>query len=114
MAAVATASATRAWRPPHSRITVRDCSGKAKTLLARSEDLALRGSRADTAEMKKKSEPTKPVLWDIYVSIGGAERGHVGMLVGTVEAADENEAIGKAPARVETTRAEARARSDEV
>lgn len=50
--------------------------------------------------MEKKPEPAKPVLWDIYVSIGGAERGHVGMLVGTVEAADENEAIGKAPARL--------------
>jgi hypothetical protein len=69
-------------------------------LLARSERLALRGLRADTADMEKKPEPTKPVLGDIYVSVGGAERGDVGMLVGTVEAADENDAVGKAPARL--------------
>ena len=48
------------------------------------------------AVMEKKPEPTKPILWDIYIAVGKA--GHVGMLVGTVEAAGENEAIEKAPA----------------
>jgi Mn-containing catalase len=43
--------------------------------------------------------PLRPaILWDIYLSIGAEELGHVGMLVAIVEAADENEAIEKAPA----------------
>jgi hypothetical protein len=50
--------------------------------------------------MEKEPEPTKPILWDIYLSIGVGEAGHVGMLVATVEAADENEAIEKAPPRL--------------
>jgi hypothetical protein len=53
---------------------------------------------AQPAGTEKKPEPTKPILWDIYVSIRATREGHVGMLVGTVEAADENEAIEKAPA----------------
>jgi Mn-containing catalase len=50
--------------------------------------------------MEKKPEATKSILWDIYISIGAEELGHVGMLVGTVEAASEHEAIEKAPARL--------------
>jgi hypothetical protein len=50
--------------------------------------------------MEKEPEPPKPILWDIYLSIGVGEAGHVGMLVATVEAADENEAIEKAPTRL--------------
>jgi hypothetical protein len=50
--------------------------------------------------MEKEPEPTKPILWDIYLSIREVEAGHVGMLVATVEAADENEAIEKAPPRL--------------
>jgi hypothetical protein len=53
--------------------------------------------RAYTAGMEKEPEPTKAILWDIYLSIGVGEAGHVGMLMATVEAADENEAIEKAP-----------------
>ncbi len=53
--------------------------------------------RADAASMEKQPEPTKPTLWDIYLSVREVEAGHVGMLVATVEAADENEAIEKAP-----------------
>jgi hypothetical protein len=45
--------------------------------------------------VEKKPEPTKPILWDL--SIGFEELGHVGALVDTVEAADENEAIERAP-----------------
>jgi hypothetical protein len=48
--------------------------------------------------MEKKPEPTKPILWDIYVAVGVGKAGHVGMLVGTVEATGESEAIERAPA----------------
>ena len=68
---------------------------------------ALPGLRPILPSMEKKSEPTKPILWDIYLSIGFEELGHVGMLVGTVQAADENEAIERAPAWSKTIRAEA-------
>ena len=57
--------------------------------------------------MEKEPEPTKPILWDIYLSIGVGEAGHVGMLVATVEAADENEAIEKGTDAIETRREEA-------
>jgi cold shock CspA family protein len=40
---------------------------------------------------------TQRTLWDIYLSIKATELGHVGMLVATIEAADENEAVEKAP-----------------
>ena len=53
--------------------------------------------RADAASMEKEPEPTKPILWDIYLSVREVEAGHVGMLVATVEAADENKAIEKVP-----------------
>jgi hypothetical protein len=51
---------------------------------------------ADSDVMEKKPEPTKPVLWDILISIAETKEGHVGMLLGTVEAADTKEAIEKA------------------
>jgi hypothetical protein len=53
--------------------------------------------RACSAGMEKEPEPTRSMLWDIYLSIRETEVGHVGMLVATVEAADENEAIEKVP-----------------
>jgi hypothetical protein len=52
---------------------------------------------ADSDVMEKKPEPAKPVLWDILISIAETKEGHVGMLLGTVEAADPKEAIEKAP-----------------
>ncbi len=55
---------------------------------------------ASATGMEKEPEPTKPILWDIYLSIGVGEAGHVDMLVATVEAADANEAIEKAPTRL--------------
>jgi hypothetical protein len=67
---------------------------------AQSERVVLGDLRAYTAGMEKEPEPTKPILWDIYRSIGVGEAGHVGMLVATVEAADENEAIEKVPPRL--------------
>jgi hypothetical protein len=39
---------------------------------------------------------TERTVWDIYLSIRVEKEGHVGMLVGTVEAATEGEAIEKA------------------
>jgi hypothetical protein len=55
-------------------------------------------NRNAASGMEKKPEPTKPILWNIFISIGVGREGHIGMLVGTVEAADDNEAIEKAPA----------------
>jgi hypothetical protein len=52
----------------------------------------------DDAAGMRKPEPTKPMLWDIHLSVGAEELGYVGLLVVTVEAADESEAIEKAPA----------------
>jgi hypothetical protein len=48
--------------------------------------------------MPRNPQPPPPILWDLCISVEAAELGRVGMLVGTVAAADENEAIEKAPA----------------
>jgi hypothetical protein len=49
------------------------------------------------ADMPRRPEqPRPPNLWEIYGSIGEFEERHVGMLLGTIEAASENEAIEKA------------------
>jgi hypothetical protein len=53
----------------------------------------------DADVMEKKPEPTKPTRWEIYVSIGVGVAGDIGGLLGTIEAADEKEAIEKAPAK---------------
>jgi hypothetical protein len=50
----------------------------------------------DTAIMEKKPGPTKPILWDIYIAVGVGKVENLGMLVGTIEAASENDAIEKA------------------
>jgi hypothetical protein len=41
-------------------------------------------------------QPRPPNLWNIFISIGVGEAGDIGMLVATVEAADENQAIERA------------------
>jgi hypothetical protein len=53
------------------------------------------GAHRYTVGMAEKSEPTKPILWDIYLAVGVGKAGFVGMLSGTVEAACESEAIAK-------------------
>jgi hypothetical protein len=90
----------RATRTPHSvhpqKGNYRRCRD------ARSErGCALRSLRSILAAMPRKpQQPRPPILWDIFISVGVGELGRAGMLVGTVEAADENEAIEKAPARL--------------
>jgi hypothetical protein len=69
-------------------------------LVATRHRLHLPGLQPILSTMEEKSEATKSILWDIYMSIGYKELGHVGVLVGTVEAASEHEAIEKAPARI--------------
>jgi hypothetical protein len=44
-----------------------------------------------------------------YLFVGAEEAGHAGMLVGTQEAADEHEAIEKAPTRSKRAKADGRA-----
>jgi hypothetical protein len=48
---------------------------------------------------RRPEQPRPPDLWEIYGSIGEFEERHVGMLLGTIEAASENEAIEKASAK---------------
>jgi hypothetical protein len=65
----------------------------ATTSIAAAQDVSDRPGTASTPP-----GTTQRTLWDIYLSIKATELGHVGMLVATVEAADENEAIEKAAA----------------
>jgi hypothetical protein len=53
------------------------------------------GTHRYSVGMANKPEPTKPIPWDIYLGVGVGKTGLVGMLLGTVEAAYESEAIAK-------------------
>ena len=53
------------------------------------------GTHRYSVGMAKKPEPTKPILWDIYLAVGVGKAGFVGMLLGTVEATYESKAIAK-------------------
>jgi hypothetical protein len=53
------------------------------------------GTHRYSVGMANKPEPTKPTLWDIYLAVGVGKAGLVGLLLGTVEAAYERQAIAK-------------------